>query len=114
MPSGHYAANGAWCVTVALAANVARWTTLLGLGQTTPRAAATLRRRLLVVPGRSRRLTPLLCVGIDPRRGDQVFGVRLLMERDLAPSLPIEPNGLFGTRRLRSTDCTGRFTRKER
>jgi hypothetical protein len=35
-----------------------------------------------------RSLAPLLCVGIDLRRGDQVFGVRLLAERDLAPSLP--------------------------
>ncbi len=35
MPSGHNAANVARCVIVALAANVARWTTLLGLGQTT-------------------------------------------------------------------------------
>jgi hypothetical protein len=52
MPSGHYSANAAWCVVAALAANVARWIQLLGLGHTTAQAAATLRRRLLVVPGR--------------------------------------------------------------
>ena len=52
MPSGHYAANAAWCVIAALAANIARWIQLLGLAHTTPQAAATLRRRLLVVPGR--------------------------------------------------------------
>jgi hypothetical protein len=52
MPSGHYPANGAWCVIAALAANLARWTQILGLGHTTPHALATLRRRLLVVPGR--------------------------------------------------------------
>jgi hypothetical protein len=52
MPSGHYAANAAWCVIAALAANIARWTQILGLGQTTPHTTATLRRRLLVVPGR--------------------------------------------------------------
>jgi hypothetical protein len=52
MPSGHYAANGAWCVIAALAANIARWTQILGLGVLTPQATATLRRRLLVVPGR--------------------------------------------------------------
>jgi hypothetical protein len=52
LPSGQYAANGAWCVIAALAANIARWTQILGLGQTTPQATATLRRRLFVVPGR--------------------------------------------------------------
>jgi hypothetical protein len=52
MPSGRYSANAAWCVIAALAANLARWTQILGLGQTTPQAQATLRRRLLVVPGR--------------------------------------------------------------
>ena len=60
-PSGHYAANAAWCVIAALAANLARWVALLGLEHATPQAAATLRRRLLVVPGRlvhhGRRLT---------------------------------------------------------
>jgi hypothetical protein len=52
MPSGHYAANGAWSVIAALAANIARWTQILGVGVLTPQALATLRRRLLVVPGR--------------------------------------------------------------
>jgi hypothetical protein len=52
MPSGHYPANAAWCVIGALAANIARWTQILGLGVLTPQALATLRRRLLVVPGR--------------------------------------------------------------
>jgi hypothetical protein len=52
MPSGHYSANGAWCVIAALAANIARWTQILGLAIHTPQTMATLRRRLLVVPGR--------------------------------------------------------------
>jgi hypothetical protein len=52
MPSGHYPANAAWCVIGALAANIARWTQILGLGVLTPQALATLRRRLLVIPGR--------------------------------------------------------------
>ena len=51
-PSGHYGANGAWTVLAALAHNLLRWTQLLGLPDTTIRAAATLRRRLLQVPGR--------------------------------------------------------------
>jgi hypothetical protein len=52
LPSGNYAANGAWCVIAALAANIARWTQILGFGTLSPQAMATLRRRLLVVPGR--------------------------------------------------------------
>jgi hypothetical protein len=52
LPSGRFYANAAWTVIAALAANLARWTSILGLAQTTPQHAATLRRRLLVVPGR--------------------------------------------------------------
>ena len=51
-PSGHFHANGAWTVLAALAHNLLRWTELLGLPGTTVRAARTLRRRLLAVPGR--------------------------------------------------------------
>ena len=51
-PSGDYDANAAWTVLAALAHNLLRWTQLLGLPDTTVRAARTLRRRLLQVPGR--------------------------------------------------------------
>jgi len=51
-PSGHYSANSAWTVIACLAHNLGRWTNLLGLSDPTPRAAATLRRRLFVLPGR--------------------------------------------------------------
>ena len=51
-PSGHFHANGAWTVLACLAHNLLRWTQLLGLPNTTVRAARTLRRRLLAVPGR--------------------------------------------------------------
>jgi len=51
-PSGHFYGNAAWTVLAALAHNVLRWTQLLGLPATTVRAARTLRRRLLAVPGR--------------------------------------------------------------
>jgi hypothetical protein len=51
-PSGHFYANGAWTVLGALAHNLLRWTQLLGLPETTVRAARTLRRRLLQIPGR--------------------------------------------------------------
>jgi hypothetical protein len=51
-PSGHYAANGAWTVIGALAHNLLRWTQMIGLPDTPVRAARTLRRRLLQLPGR--------------------------------------------------------------
>jgi hypothetical protein len=51
-PSGQFNANAAWTVLAALAHNMLRWTQLLGLPDTTVRAARTLRRRLLQVPGR--------------------------------------------------------------
>jgi len=51
-PSGHFHANGAWTVLAAIAHNLLRWTQLLGLPDTTTRAAHTLRRRLLAIPGR--------------------------------------------------------------
>ena len=51
-PSGHFYANAAWTVLGALAHNLLRWTQLLGLPDSTVRAARTLRRRLLQIPGR--------------------------------------------------------------
>ena len=50
-PSGEFHANGAWTVLGALAHNLLRWTQLLGLPDTTVRAARTLRRWLLGLPG---------------------------------------------------------------
>jgi hypothetical protein len=51
-PSGRFTANAAWTVIAALAHNLLRWTTVLGLPGQTIRAARTLRRRLLAMPGR--------------------------------------------------------------
>jgi hypothetical protein len=51
-PSGHYGANSAWTVIACLAHNLGRWSALLGLTDATPRAAATIRRRLFALPGR--------------------------------------------------------------
>ncbi len=51
-PSGSFTANGAWTVLAALAHNLLRWTELLGPPQPTVRAARSLRRRLLALPGR--------------------------------------------------------------
>jgi hypothetical protein len=50
-PSGQFHANAAWAVLAALAHNMLRWTQLLGLPATPVRAARTLRRWLLNVPG---------------------------------------------------------------
>ena len=51
-PSGEFNANGAWTVLGALAHNLLRWTQMIGLPDTTIRAARTLRRRLLQIAGR--------------------------------------------------------------
>jgi hypothetical protein len=51
-PSGVFAANSAWTVIACIAHNLTRWTTLIGLPGQTVRAARTLRRRLLQIPGR--------------------------------------------------------------
>jgi hypothetical protein len=51
-PSGRFNANAAWTVIACLAHNLLRWTTLIGLPGQTIRAARTIRRRLLALPGR--------------------------------------------------------------
>jgi hypothetical protein len=51
-PSGPFHANGAWTVLAALTHNLLRWTERLGLPNTVVRAARTVRRRLLALPGR--------------------------------------------------------------
>ena len=48
-PSGRFLANAAWTVIAALAHNLLRWTTLIGLPNTVIPTARTLRRRLLTV-----------------------------------------------------------------
>ncbi len=52
MPSGRYDANSAWTVIAALAHNLARWATLIGLPNRPVQTARTRRRQLLSVPGR--------------------------------------------------------------
>jgi hypothetical protein len=51
-------ANGTWAVLACLAHNLLRWTQLLGLPDTTGRAARTLRRRLIDFPGRRAQPNP--------------------------------------------------------
>ena len=60
MPSGRFAANGAWLAVQVMAHNLARWTARIGLGQQTV-TTKTLRRRVFALAGRitrsARRLT---------------------------------------------------------
>jgi hypothetical protein len=51
-PTGKFAANSAWTVIAALAHNLARWTTLIGLPNRAVQTANTRRRHLLTIPGR--------------------------------------------------------------
>jgi hypothetical protein len=51
-PSGAFAANMAWTVIAALAHNLARWSTLIGLPTATVQTARSRRRQLLSIPGR--------------------------------------------------------------
>lgn len=51
-PSGVFSANSAWTVIACLAHNLLRWSAIIGLPGESLRAARTLRRRLLAIPGR--------------------------------------------------------------
>ena len=68
LPSGRFAANGAWLAVQVMAHNLARWTARLGLGEQIV-TTKTLRRRFFALAGRltrsARRLT-LLCHSIGP------------------------------------------------
>jgi hypothetical protein len=51
-PSGRFDANAAWTVIACLAHNMARWVGQLGIEDETWRAARTVRRWLIALPGR--------------------------------------------------------------
>jgi len=51
LPSGRFAANGAWLAVQVMAHNLARWTARIGLGEGIV-TTKTLRRRLFSLPGR--------------------------------------------------------------
>src|ERR1019366_10350301 len=51
-PSGQFHTNSAWTVIAALAHNLRRWNSQIGLPHDSTPTAATIRRRLLTVPGR--------------------------------------------------------------
>ena len=66
-PSGRFLANAAWTVIAALAHNLLRWTTLIGLPDTVIPTARTVRRRLLTVPGRITRTARQLTLRMPAR-----------------------------------------------
>ena len=51
-PSGQMHANSAWTVIAAIAHNIARWSTLIGLPHRPVQTARARRRQLLTIPGR--------------------------------------------------------------
>ncbi len=67
-PSGQFNANSAWTVIAAIAHNLTRWTTVIGLPSHTIRAARTLRRRLLQIPGRLTRTARQWTLHLPARR----------------------------------------------
>jgi hypothetical protein len=66
-PSGTFLANAAWTVIAALAHNLLRWTTLIGLPDTIIPTARIVRRRLLSVPGRITRTARQLTLRMPAR-----------------------------------------------
>jgi len=61
LPSGRFAANGAWLAFNVMAHNLTRWAAAIALGESGPMTTKTFRRRLVALPGRlarsGRRLT---------------------------------------------------------
>ena len=78
LPSGRFAANGAWLAVQVMAHNLARWTARIGLGQQIV-TTKTLRRRVFALAGRYHPLgtpphfasPPALALGgaVQPRPG---------------------------------------------
>jgi hypothetical protein len=66
-PSGKFLANAAWTVIAALAHNLLRWTTLIGLPNTTIPTARTSRMRLLNIPGRIARTARTVTIRMPAR-----------------------------------------------
>jgi Transposase DDE domain group 1 len=86
-PSGKFNANAAWTVIACLAHNLLRWTSVLGLPGDTIRAARTLRRRLLALPGRLTRTARRWTLHLPARWPWQhAFAEALARIRALAPA----------------------------
>ncbi len=86
-PSGKFLANAAWTVIAALAHNLLRWTTLIGLPNTTVPTARILRRRLLTVPGRITRTARTVTLRMPARWPWQTQFLTALKRLRAAPAL---------------------------
>ena len=95
MPSGRFAANGAWLAVQVMAHNLARWTARIGLGERTV-TTKTLRRRVFALVGRLTRSARRLTLHL-PRRWPWESQSRLAAASHSTPdgsSLP-QPAGDF-------------------
>jgi hypothetical protein len=86
-PSGRFTANAAWTVIAALAHNLLRWTTLIGLPDTIIPTARTLRRRLLTVPGRITRTARTVTIRMPARWPWQTEFLTALQRLRVMPAL---------------------------
>jgi len=66
LPSGRFAANGAWLAVQVMAHNLARWTARIGLGEGIV-TTKTIRRRFLGLPGRLTRSARLVTLHLPAR-----------------------------------------------
>jgi hypothetical protein len=66
LPSGRFAANGAWLAFNVMAHNLARWVSRIGHGETLV-TTPTLRSRHLAMPGRLVRHARQLCLHLGAR-----------------------------------------------
>jgi hypothetical protein len=79
LPSGRFAANGAWLAVQVMAHNVARWTARIGLGEGIV-MVKTLRRRFFAFPGRLTRSARRLTLHL-PERWPWAEAFRLALAR---------------------------------
>jgi hypothetical protein len=79
LPSGRFAANGAWLAVAVMAHDLARWTARIGLGEGIV-TTRTIRRRLLGLPGRLTRSARLVTLHL-PARWPWAERFQLALER---------------------------------
>ena len=93
MPSGRFAANGAWLAGQVMAHNLARWTARIGLGQQIV-TTKTLRRRVFALVGRITRSARRLTLHL-PRRWPWETQFRRPMRITMASGEPFAFAGLW-------------------
>ena len=86
LPSGRFAANGAWLAVQVMAHNLARWTARIGLGQQIV-TTKTLRRRVFALAGRITRSARRLTLHL-PRRWPWEEGFSRALARPASHSTP--------------------------